>query len=297
MFHKGATAVMASVTSGYFVAVKDEGIFHFSAEEGWKRLFRVKSRIHVLTYIGPYIFAAGEKGAVLRSADQGKTWTASRFPTSASVWAVAGRNDGFVCAHGTYCLYLSDDFGVTWHVAKPFSQLKEPPVIRSLCLHGQTIYIGTRIHMNHGGIWAYDLTEDRIRRISRERQRMTASMMMYQNDWLIAAKGAAKGERGEVAVRNVRTQEEFAITAGPAVREKSFLDVSEDNGIIYVTSSQDENGFSRIYQADLAAGELKWFDTIRGHGWRVANREENFFCAGLYESKFVRPYEAVRLAH
>ena len=57
---------MASVTSGYFVAVKDEGIFHFSAEEGWKRLFRVKSRIHVLTYIGPYIFAAGEKGAVLR---------------------------------------------------------------------------------------------------------------------------------------------------------------------------------------------------------------------------------------
>ncbi|MEC3850158.1 exo-alpha-sialidase, partial [Bacillus velezensis] len=68
---------------------------------------------------------------------------------------------------GTYCLYLSDDFGVTWHVAKPFSQLKEPPVIRSLCLHGQTIYIGTRIHMNHGGIWAYDLTEGRIRRISR----------------------------------------------------------------------------------------------------------------------------------
>ncbi len=35
--------------------------FSFSAEEGWKRLFRVKSRIHVLTYIGPYIFAAGEK--------------------------------------------------------------------------------------------------------------------------------------------------------------------------------------------------------------------------------------------
>lgn len=87
---------------------------------------------------------------------------------------------------------------------------------------------------------------------------------------------ARQRENGEVAVRNVRTQEEFAITAGPAVREKSFLDVSEDNGIIYVTSSQDENGFSRIYQADLAAGELKWFDTIRGHGWRVANREENF---------------------
>ena len=107
---------------------------------------------------------------------------------------------------------------------------------------------------------------------------------------------ARQRENGEVAVRNVRTQEEFAITAGDAVREKSFLDVSEDNGTIYVTSSQGESGFSRIYQADLAAGELKWFDTIRGHGWRVANREENF-CAGLYESKFVRPYEAVRLAH
>ncbi len=151
--------------------------------------------------------------------------------------------------------------------------------------------------MNYGGIWAYDLTEGRIRRISRERQRMTASMLMYKKDWLIAAKGAAKGERGEVAVRNVRTDEAFAISAAPAVREKSFLDVSEDAGIIYVTSSQDENGFSRIYQADFAAGELKWFDTIRGHGWRVANQKESFFCAGLYECKFVRPYEAVQLAH
>ncbi|QBG55859.1 hypothetical protein D2M30_1529 [Bacillus amyloliquefaciens] len=33
MFHKGATAVMASVSSGYFVAVKDEGIFHFSGKK------------------------------------------------------------------------------------------------------------------------------------------------------------------------------------------------------------------------------------------------------------------------
>ncbi len=223
MFHKGATAVMASVSSGFFVAVKGEGIFHFSAEEGWKRLFRVKSRIHVLTYIGPYIFAAGEKGAVLRSADQGKTWTASRFPTSASVWAVAGRNDGFVCAHGTYCIYLSDDFGVTWHVAKPFSQLKEPPVIRSLCLHGQTVYIGTRIHMNHGGIWAYDLTEGRIRRISRERQRMTASMMMYQNDWLIAAKGAAKGERGSLLSETCGRMRSLPLQPGTMYGKNHFL--------------------------------------------------------------------------
>ena len=292
MFHKGATAVMASVTLGYFVAVKDEGIFHFSAEEGWKRLFRVKSRIHVLTYITYSRLEKRRRSQISRS---GKDLDGLPISDQRLRMAVAGRNDGFVCAHGTYCLYLSDDFGVTWHVAKPFSQLKEPPVIRSLCLHGQTIYIGTRIHMNHGGIWAYDLTEDRIRRISRERQRMTASMMMYQNDWLIAAKGAAKGERGGCRPKRADARG-VCHYSRTAVREKSFLDVSEDNGIIYVTSSQDENGFSRIYQADLAAGELKWFDTIRGHGWRVANREENFLRV-LYESKFVRPYEAVRLAH
>ncbi|MBT2573564.1 exo-alpha-sialidase [Bacillus sp. ISL-51] len=297
MFHKGATAVMASVSSGYFVAIKGEGIFHFSLEDGWKKLFQMKNNIHVMTYIGPYIFAAGEKGVIIRSADQGKTWTTSSFPTSAAIWAVTGRSDGFVCAHGKHCLYLSDDFGVIWHVAKPFSRLKEPPVIRSLCLHGQTLYIGTRIHTNHGGIWAFDLVSGSVRHVNQESHRMTASMLMYQEGWLISAKGSIKGKRGAVTVQNVWTGEELAISPGPAGREKSFLDVSEDEGIIYVTSSQDEDGFSRIYQADLAARELKWFDTIKGHGWRVANRKENFFCAGLYECKFVRPYEAAQLAH
>lgn len=34
MFHKGATAVAASKNGGYFVAVKREGIFHYSVERG-----------------------------------------------------------------------------------------------------------------------------------------------------------------------------------------------------------------------------------------------------------------------
>ncbi|CAM5231692.1 hypothetical protein [Bacillus safensis FO-36b] [Bacillus safensis subsp. safensis] len=79
-------------------------------------------------------------------------------------------------------------------------------------------------------------------------------------------------------------------------REESFLDVSEDNGIVYVTTSQDEHGFSKVYQLDIEQKELKWFDTIKGHGFRVANQNK-VFCASLYESKFVRPYEEPALIH
>lgn len=139
MFHKGATAVTASKSSGYFVAVKREGIFHYSLETGWKKLFHLKSKIHSITYIGPYLFGVGEKGTVIRSSDQGRSWTMSSFPTNATVWAITGQKDGFVCAHGKHCIYLSDDYGVSWQVAKPFSSFLHPPVIRSLCLHGDTL--------------------------------------------------------------------------------------------------------------------------------------------------------------
>lgn len=79
----------------------------------------MKSKIHCISYIGPYLFGVGEKGTVIRSSDEGKTWTMSSFPTNATVWAITGRNDGFVCAHGKHCIYVSDDFGVSWRVAKP----------------------------------------------------------------------------------------------------------------------------------------------------------------------------------
>ncbi|MCY8909956.1 exo-alpha-sialidase [Bacillus atrophaeus] len=297
MFHKGATAVTASKSSGYFVAVKREGIFHYSLETGWKKLFHLKSKIHSITYIGPYLFGVGEKGTVIRSSDQGRSWTMSSFPTNATVWAITGQKDGFVCAHGKHCIYLSDDYGVSWQVAKPFSSFLHPPVIRSLCLHGDTLFIGTQIHNMHGGIWAYDFKREGIRMIKKEECCMTASMLVFNGKWLVSAMGSVKGKRGVVTVLNVQTHEEYMIHSGIIGSEESFLDVSEDDGIIYVTTTQDEDGYSRIYQVDLAAYELKWFDTIKGHGLRVANQKENFFCAGLYECKFVRPYEEPAITH
>ncbi|OEI74011.1 hypothetical protein BG616_07270 [Bacillus subtilis] len=297
MFHKGATAVTASAFSGYFVAVQREGIFHYSMEQGWRKLFRLKSKIHCISYIGPYLFGVGEKGMVIRSADEGNTWTMSSFPTNATVWAITGRNDGFVCAHGKHCIYVSDDFGVSWRVAKPFAECDNPPVIRSLCLHGDNLYIGTQIHEYFGGIWAYDIKCDTVQIVKKEKKRMTASMLMFNENWLVAAMGSVKGKHGAVTIQNLLTNEEFTIQSSMIRKEESFLDLSEDDGIIYVTTTQDENGFSRIYQVDLEARSLKWFDTIKGHGWRVANQKENFFCAGLYECKFVRPYEVSAIIH
>ena len=79
MFHKGATAVAASKSGGYFVAVKREGIFHYSVESGWQQLFKLKHKIHAISYIGPYLFGVGENGTVIRSGDEGNTWALSSF--------------------------------------------------------------------------------------------------------------------------------------------------------------------------------------------------------------------------
>ncbi|MGE6631194.1 WD40/YVTN/BNR-like repeat-containing protein [Bacillus sp. NPDC077027] len=297
MFHKGATAVVASNQVGYFVAVKREGIFHYSYEQGWHQLLKLKHKIHAITYIGPYLFGVGENGTVIRSSDQGATWAMSSFPTNAVIWSITGNDDGFVCAHGKHSIYISNDFGISWEIMKPFEHIDHPPVIRSLCLAGKTLYIGTQIHELHGGIWSYDLQTETILLINREEHRMTASMLLYNELWLVCALGSKKGRKGAVQVLNLHTNVVYDIQSQAVVGEESFLDVSEDNGIIYVTTSQDEYGFSKVYQLDVHHKELKWFDIIKGHGFRVANQNENFFCAGLYESKFVRPYEESALIH
>ncbi|MCY8091142.1 WD40/YVTN/BNR-like repeat-containing protein [Bacillus haynesii] len=297
MFHKGATAVASAKHSGYFVAIKREGIFHYSLEQGWKKLFQLKSKICSITYIGDYLFGVGERGTIIRSSDQGATWSISSFPTNATIWSITGRTDGFVCAHGKHCIYISEDFGVSWKIVKPFSGLSHPPVIRSLCLHEERLYIGTQIHEVHGGVWAYDYASESAFMIKKETGRMTASMIAFEGEWLVCAMGSKKGNHGAVDLVNIHTNDEIQIRQGLVEHEEFFLDVSEDNGIIYVTSAQDRDGFSRIYQLDFYERELKWFDTIKGHGFRVANQKENFFCAGLYECKFVRPYEQPAAAH
>ncbi|MFP3325883.1 exo-alpha-sialidase, partial [Planococcus sp. SIMBA_160] len=83
----------------------------------------------------------------------GNTWALSSFPTNAVVWSITGRKDGFVCAHGKHSIYVSADFGISWEIMKPFAHVNQPPVIRSLCVAGDHLYIGTQIHEVHGGIW------------------------------------------------------------------------------------------------------------------------------------------------
>ncbi|BBP88918.1 hypothetical protein BsIDN1_25360 [Bacillus safensis] len=91
-----------------------------------------------------------------------------------------------------------------------------------------------------------------------------------------------KGKKGSVQILDLHTNILHDIQSQAFAREESFLDVSEDNGIVYVTTSQDEHGFSKVYQLDIEQKELKWFDTIKGHGFRVANQNENFFSVRVY---------------
>ncbi|MFC0270727.1 WD40/YVTN/BNR-like repeat-containing protein [Metabacillus herbersteinensis] len=288
MFHKGGTAVVSSSMGGYFVAVKGEGIYYYSPQGTWKRVFSTEQRILTIMEIGHTLFGAGENGMILRSMDNGETWSKTYFPTKASVWSLTGTNDGCIFAHGKHSIYVSENFGDSWIAFKPFQTLETPPVIRSLCVYGNQIVIGTQIHAQYGGIWLYDLNSGLLSHLKKEENTMISALLILDETYLLVAKGSVKGQKGTVELINLEKIPTY-LSYNSLYPEESFLDLAENNGVIYATTSQDEHGYSRIYRVDLNEQLLQLFETTKGHGLRVANHAEEFFVAGLYESKWVQP--------
>lgn len=72
-------------------------------------------RITALAYAGKRIVAAGERGRILISNDQGNTWQSASSPSSASLTAVAFSSDqvGLAVGHNGTIL-RSEDGGKTW---------------------------------------------------------------------------------------------------------------------------------------------------------------------------------------
>ncbi|CAM5524477.1 hypothetical protein BSAF29S_00061 [Bacillus safensis subsp. safensis] len=60
-------------------------------------------------------------------------------------------NTDLVLRTGKHSIYVSNDFGISWEIMKPFAHANHRPVIRSLCAAGDHLYIGTQIHEVHGG--------------------------------------------------------------------------------------------------------------------------------------------------
>lgn len=287
MFHKGATSVVYDGEGSYYLAVKGEGIYRFYNGQ-FKKVLTIENRILSLKKVGGNLFGVGDDGTMIKGTNSGERWNLAHLPTKARVWSVTGSDENIVATHGQHTIYLSENAGASWRTIKPFENLKNKPTIRSLCITSHFLFIGTQIHSLYGGIWMYSLKTGSLTHINKEEKAMISSLLTLNDSYLVAAKGSSKGRRGKIEYTPILTMERwiFKECKSPGT-ESCYLDLSEHNGEIYASSTQNRQGFSNIYSVDVYNSALHQCETVKGHGFRVANGEQDFMVAGLYESKYV----------
>ncbi|WP_166240331.1 WD40/YVTN/BNR-like repeat-containing protein [Paenibacillus turpanensis] len=278
-----ATAV-TRVGNGNLVVATKEGVFVRTGDTWIHSFMSLGKRIRDLTSQQERVFGIGDEGTFIKSTDGGRSWIARRFSTQASGWSICSDSKGTVVAHGEKVLYVSTDYGDTWSIVKPFEH-SHSPSIRSLCLNGNYIFIGTKIHSSQGGVWCYDLKAGTNNRIKVENQRMISSMLTY-NQYLITASGSCKSFNGSIEFCRIddvfKGPAEWAACHGK--QAQSFLDLSEDGGTIYATSTQNTEGYGMVSHVCLDSKEISPCNLVKGHGWRISSKDNNYFVAGLYES-------------
>jgi hypothetical protein len=283
MFHRGATAVEKFADSGYFVAIKGEGLYFYDGNDHWEELLMLGKTIRSLKLLGIYLFGVGEEGFIFRLNTEDFTSLTAHLPTTAAIWSITGNELGHAVIHG---IYQSRDFGRSWTGYKPFKNLASKPVIRSLCLHGDQLYIGTQIHAENGGLWKYDCSKRSVTRVKKETHSMISSIAVDKKRNLLICKGSSKGSSGSIEMVNLKDQTmTFWSSCQTIYSEEAFLDIFCDESIIYAASSQDKYGYSRIYTLNADTMDLFPAETLKGHAFRVAGTCSSFFAAGLYESK------------
>ncbi|WP_216831680.1 WD40/YVTN/BNR-like repeat-containing protein [Alkalihalobacterium elongatum] len=283
---QGATAVCKEKNGKYIVAIEREGIFRMKGLYLTK-LFSFPFRIVKLTKVGSLLYGVGEKGVFLRSSDGGNTWSHKSLPTTSTIWSVVGSTYGMVITHGNNCLYFSYDFGLNWSSITPFEKLRRnSPAIRSLCLSGHSLFIGTKIHRQYGGVWKLDLNNLTMSWIKRENDFMVSCLIVHENQ-LLAAGGTCKGSKGKIQSCSLPKShdEYFWNSVNQVSMQASFLDVSEDDGFIFATSSQDKEGNATVSRVYLEQNIIVPCNVVKGHGWRIANDQQDYVVAGHYELK------------
>ncbi|MEB1808701.1 MAG: hypothetical protein LPK26_15675 [Bacillaceae bacterium] len=284
---RGATAVCKIENGEYIVAVGRKGIFRMKGHQLTSQ-FLFPFRIVKLIKVGSLLYGVGERGVFIRSSDGGLTWSHKFLPTSATIWSVVASSKGLVITHGNNSLYFSYDFGFTWSSISPFEKLgNNSPAIRSLCLSRHSLFIGMKIHRKYGGVWKLDLNSLKLYWIKRENDFMISSLTVYESQ-LIAAGGSCKGSKGriETCYLSTRHNNEYFWDALIQIgSQSSFLDVTEDGGYIFVTSSQDKEGIATVSQIHLEHNIIVPCNTVKGHGWRIANDKQDYVVAGHYELK------------
>ncbi|MEM5003029.1 hypothetical protein [Priestia megaterium] len=285
-----STAVTRTKNNSFVVATANDGLF-IEKNGVWKNtLPRLNYHIRDLKCTGKIIYGVGDKGIFIRSTNEGETWRIQRFPTKASVWSITCNPKGLVVAHGEKVIYISTNYGETWNTLYPF-QFSNPPSIRSLCLYKDSVFIGTKVHPKHGGVWMVDLLTNEVRRIKIETSRMISSMLVHKHV-LVTVSGACREKNGALEFLPLngikhKTKLNWKVCYS-SDGHRSYLDVCAHNDVLYTTSSQNEEGYSFISRVNLENYEQVPCDFIRGHAWRICNENENYIVAGLYETKYYK---------
>ncbi|RBP96723.1 hypothetical protein DFO70_101539 [Cytobacillus firmus] len=295
MFNKGSTAVLSTPDLPFIVAVKQAGIYSF--EDGdWFLQYGLTQNIYKLVQLGHFIFGIGDNGTIIRYDLQRKKWNQTSFPTAQRLWDITGNQRGYIVTHGGSCLYISANFGSDWSVLSPFQHMSQKPLIRSLLYHQGSIYIGTQINSQNGGLWRYDVRSGELQLIKKEKHSMISSIYRDENDLLIIAKGNARSGMGTIEMLNPFTNRWGVCQQ--QISERAFLDIFEANEKVYATTSQDEDGFSRIYEVHKSRMYLIPIETVAGHGFRGAGFDDQLFICSHRESKWIsHRYNTTALIH
>jgi hypothetical protein len=279
-----ATAVARSGNGDVVLATK-EGVYLKTGEK-WSCLLDYFGKcIRDLSCQNEVILGIGDGGSFIKSQDGGQGWIVKRFPTQATGWSICSDSKGTVATHGDKVIYLSTDYGDTWSFVYPF-QFEDAPSIRSLCLYQDRIYIGTKIHRTHGGVWCYELNSGRLSRIKAEENKMTASILAYK-EFLITASGSCSESQGSIEFSSLNEAKGGSytwVTCCGAAQPKSFLDLSGDKGEIYATSTQNQEGYGLVVHVSLDTKQISPCNFVKGHGWRITGNARDYVVAGLYES-------------
>lgn len=283
-----ATAVTRLEDGKMLLATTNKGLF--LQEEGkWKLLWHgFNKKIRDLDSNGPLIYGVGDEGIFLRSLNGGIDWMVQRFPTRASIWNVCSNLQGLVVAHGEKMLYISMNFGDSWTTFNPFHFCSSSsPSIRSLYLHKDKLFIGTKIHPEYGGIWLLDLPSGKMQRVKKEKNHMTSAMTV-SDDYFISASGSCRGKSGKIefcSIDEIMQNDPLAWHhCHSETPVRSYLDLSAHEHVMYATSSQNERGISTVSRIFIKEGKMEVCGFIKGHGWRISNKQEDYLVAGLYES-------------
>lgn len=116
-------------------------------------------------------------------------------------------------------------------------------------------------------------------------------MLLYlkHNNYLVSATGTCKGFKGAIEychIRNLALKNDEWEACESNCRERCYLDLSESEGYLYTTTSQDENGVGKVSRVYLDEKRIEPCAIVHGHGWRISNYQNEFLVAGLYTSLY-----------